>query len=208
MEPAKDFGSFSILTAPSLIAGGGKADTSTKRSSFLDEFKENNKSTSNHITEKYSDEYSAGDISSNKIYSTTISKQVHTHFMSCFICHEFFIQTKRWKSCLLVASKLAEKAKNVFRIVPCTILGWRRQERFQRGQLCDKQRLRKQNAQALHWHQWTLRIKQQVDLRQDRNAGKETQPAHSKRPIGKNQLGKLCILLLFLGIRSNNQKVR
>ena len=81
MEPAKDFGSFSILTAPSLIAGGGKADTSTKRSSFLDEFKENNKSTSNHITEKYSDEYSAGDISSNKIYSTTISKQVHTNLI-------------------------------------------------------------------------------------------------------------------------------
>ena len=77
MDPVKDFGSFSILTAPSLIAGGGKAETTTsKRSSFLDEYKENNKSTSNHITEKYTDEYSAGDISSNKIYSTTISKQV------------------------------------------------------------------------------------------------------------------------------------
>ena len=70
MEPVKDFGSFSILTAPSLIAGGGKTETTaaSKRSSFLDEYKENNKSTSNHITEKYTDEYSAADITSNKIY--------------------------------------------------------------------------------------------------------------------------------------------
>ena len=67
MEPAKDFGSFSILTAPSLISGKPSSETTS------------------HVTEKVTDEYSAANLSSNKMYSTTISKTVRNNNEANFV---------------------------------------------------------------------------------------------------------------------------